>query len=156
MTTRAKVSGEWAGYVRARGVGLSRPAARERSERATDAGRLPASRRPVVARRYAVSGTALSRSVRVTRPTVPKILYRPSSQSRARLRRVGAPHRRPLSSDLARQTHWHLSGWTGQTRGRAVRTHIPQLTLDSVFSDHRGPIWELHPLYGQVGRLLRF
>jgi len=74
MTTRAKVSGEWAGYVRARGVGLSRPAARERSERATDAGRLPASRRPVVARRYAVSGTALSRSVRVTRPTVPKIL----------------------------------------------------------------------------------
>jgi len=31
---------------------------------------------------------------------------------RARLRRVGAPHRRPLSSDLARQTHWHLSGWT--------------------------------------------
>jgi hypothetical protein len=51
-----------------------------------------------------VSGTAPSRSVRVTRPTVPRILYRSRSQSRARLQRVGAPHRRPLSSDLARQT----------------------------------------------------
>ena len=38
---------------------------------------------------------------------------------RLRARRVGAAYRRPLSSDLARQTHWHLSGWTGQTCGRA-------------------------------------
>jgi hypothetical protein len=34
------LSGEWRGSVRARGVGLPRPAARERSGRATDAGRL--------------------------------------------------------------------------------------------------------------------
>ena len=44
-----------------------------------------------------------------------RFFYRSRSQSRARPRRVGAPHRRPLSSDLARQTHWHLSGWTEQT-----------------------------------------
>jgi hypothetical protein len=34
-------SGNDGGLLRARGVGLSRPAARERSGRATDAGRLP-------------------------------------------------------------------------------------------------------------------
>ena len=50
-----------------------------------------------------------------------RLFCRSRSQSRARLRRVGASHRRPLSSDLARQTHWHLSGWTGQSRGRKVR-----------------------------------
>ena len=36
-----------------------------------------------------------------------RFLYRSRSQSRALLRRV--PTGRPLSSDLARQTHWHLS-----------------------------------------------
>jgi hypothetical protein len=48
-----------------------------------------------------------------------RFFYRSRSQSRARLRRVGAPHRGPLSSDLSRQTHWHLSGWTEEAGGRA-------------------------------------
>jgi hypothetical protein len=39
MTTRSSV-GNGGGLFRAWGVGLSRPAARERSGRATDAGRL--------------------------------------------------------------------------------------------------------------------
>ena len=51
-----------------------RSAARERSGRATDAGRLARFPEYVVARRYAVSGTAVGRSVRVARPTVPRIL----------------------------------------------------------------------------------
>jgi hypothetical protein len=71
----------------------------------------------VVARRHAVSGTAPSGSVGWPIQRCRGFFYRSRSQSRARLRRVGASHRRPLSSDLARQTHWHLSGWTEQSRG---------------------------------------
>jgi len=70
------LSGEWAGSVRTLGVGWASPSraggAAGRGGRRRAA--VPASRRPMVARRYAVSGTASSRSVRVTRPTVPTIL----------------------------------------------------------------------------------
>ncbi len=31
-------------------------------------------------------------------------------------------NRATLDCALPRQTHWHLSGWTGQTRGRAERS----------------------------------
>src|SRR5689334_6628696 len=48
------------------------------------------------------------RSVRVTRPTVPPIVLPfKITVKGAPSGRVRAPHGRPLSSDLARQTHWH-------------------------------------------------
>ena len=80
----------------------------------------PRFRRPVVARRYAVSSTALTRSVRVTRPTVPtivlpgKVTVKGAPDGRVSDSRASAL---TLDCDLARQNHWHLSGWTGQTRG---------------------------------------
>jgi hypothetical protein len=60
--------------------------------------------------------------VRVARPAVPRILLPFKITVKGALRRVGAAHRRPLSSDLARQTHWHLSGWTGQSVDRFAVT----------------------------------
>jgi hypothetical protein len=57
---------------RRQGRALSRADAAGRGGRRRAA--VPASRGPVVARRYAVSGTVLSRSARVARPTVPTIL----------------------------------------------------------------------------------
>ena len=88
-------AGNDGGLFGARGVGLSRPAARERSRRATDAGRLARFPEYVVARRYAVSGTAVGRSVRVARPTVPPIVLP------FKITVKGAPAARPCS---ARQT----------------------------------------------------
>jgi hypothetical protein len=68
------LAGMAGGPFRARGVGLSRPAARSALGAPTTRGGWPRFPEYVVARRYAVSGTAPSRSVRVARPTVPTIL----------------------------------------------------------------------------------
>ncbi len=60
----------------------------------------------------------LAKSVRVTRPTVPTILSpcKDHSQGRSRWSRLRRrTNRAALDSDLPRQTHWHLSGWTGQS-----------------------------------------
>jgi hypothetical protein len=84
------LSGEWSGGLSAPGASAEpRPLARGRG-RAAAARRLP---------RFAEAGgcsplggspaPCVAESVRVARPTVPAI--------------------------LSRQTHWHLSGWTGQT-----------------------------------------
>jgi hypothetical protein len=77
----------------------------------------------VVARRHAVSDAAPGESVQVARPTVPKILLP------LKITVKGAPAARPsgqtLDSDLARQTHWHLSGWTGQSRTSGGRSRLP-------------------------------
>ena len=79
MSTRARASaGNGRLPVRARGVGLARPLSRGGA--AEDApptpGRCPRIRRPVVARRYAPSGTAVAHSarVRLARPTAPRIV----------------------------------------------------------------------------------
>ena len=82
---------------------------------------VPASRRPVVARRCASRRQRACRSVRVIRPMAPTIIspckgavwgapvgrVRDSRTNRAR------PRPRPYTA-----THWHLIGWTGQSRGR--------------------------------------
>jgi len=61
--------------------------------------------------------------MRMARPTVPPILLPfKITVKGAPSGRVGAAHRRPLSSDLARQTHWHLSGWTEQSEARCYDT----------------------------------
>jgi hypothetical protein len=70
------LSGEWRGRVHAGASAcrvLSRAGALPRTRRRAPGG-CPASRRPVVARRYASLRHRNSRSVRVTRPTVPTIV----------------------------------------------------------------------------------
>jgi hypothetical protein len=79
MSTRAWASaGNGRGPVRARGVGLARPLSRGGADEDAPPtpGRCPRIRRPVVARRYAPSGTAVAHCarVRLARPTAPGIV----------------------------------------------------------------------------------
>ena len=69
-----------------------------------------------------VANTRLARRVGArTRDEFERGLPQVGWFARLGMRRVGAPHRRPSSSDLARQTHWHLSGWTGVPVARLNR-----------------------------------
>jgi hypothetical protein len=82
--------------VRARGVDKSRALRAEALRRGRSTpGSSPRFPEYVVARRYAVSATALCRSVRVVRPTVPTILLP------LKITVKGAPAARPC---FARQT----------------------------------------------------
>jgi len=84
------------GLFRACGVDKSRALRAEALRRGwSTPGGWPRFPEYVVARRYAVSGTALSRSVRVARPTVPPIVLP------FKITVKGAPAARPCS---ARQT----------------------------------------------------
>ena len=117
MTTWTSAEND-GGLFRARGVGLSRPAARERSGRATDAGRMAPPRwvcgcSPLRGLRHR------ARSISAGDPSngAEDSFTAQRSQSRSYvLASLRALH---LDSDLPRQNHWHLSGWTGQSRGRA-------------------------------------
>src|SRR5689334_1216076 len=73
----------------------------------------------VAAYRYAVSGTALGRSVRVARPTVPRILLPFKITVKGALAARRCAHRRPLSSDLARKTHGTYQLGRGGLAGQA-------------------------------------
>jgi Family of unknown function (DUF6228) len=73
---------------------------------------------------YATSAVARSRSAQVARPTVPRILL-PSKitvKGARAARRCSAPQ--TLERDLARQTHWHLSGWTGKIAATKMRPNL--------------------------------
>src|SRR5215469_8396 len=125
MTTRARAS---AGN--GRGRSLPRASAKTAPSRvgtlpgaAADAGRLP----PLPAGRgwpavTQVFGTAVSRSVRDPSNgaddyfAVKDRRLGRSLRSRLRGAKPAPPRLRP-----PRQTHWHLSGWTGRCRGRARR-----------------------------------
>jgi hypothetical protein len=54
----------------------------------------------------------------------------------------GAPHRRPLSSDLARQTYWHLSGWTRQSRIREFGFRAASVKLSTAVRSNT-KIWRM-------------
>jgi hypothetical protein len=74
-----------------------------------------------------VFDTAHNQSVRVTRPTVPMIVsprnvtVKGAPAGRVATRLAQAPS---LDCALSRQNHWHLSGWTGKSRGRAASRAI--------------------------------
>lgn len=106
-------SGECRGLLRSRGVGFAVPLSRGGADGARRPTPVDCPRFPgyVVARRYAVSGTALSQSVRGPSNGAEESFTAQRSQSRSYvLATLRALH---LDSDLPRQTHWHLSGWTG-------------------------------------------
>jgi hypothetical protein len=93
-------AGNDGGLFRARGVGCRALPRRSALSAPPTPGGCPRFPEYVVARRYAVSGTALSRSVRVARPTVPPIVLP------FKITVKGAPAARPCS---ARQTLEQLS-----------------------------------------------
>jgi|KBSMisStaDraftv2_1062788.scaffolds.fasta_scaffold52708_3 hypothetical protein len=130
MTTRARVpAGNGGGLSAPGGVGKAAPLSGGSPAGAASRRRaaVPATAKPVVARRYAPSGTAVAHSarVRLARPTAPRIVLpvkitvkgAPSGRVAARWRK-----RHPLSSDLPRKDHRHLSGWT-EPSVDSVRTH---------------------------------
>src|SRR5690348_12159024 len=129
MTTRARVpAGNGGGLSAPGGVGKAAPLSASPAGAASRRrAAVPATAKPVVARRYAPSGTAVAHSarVRLARPTAPRIVLpvkitvkgAPSGRVAARWRK-----RHPLSSDLPRKDHRHLSGWT-EPSVDSVRTH---------------------------------
>ena len=101
-TTARTKKGSWSGYCPTPGRPCPAPSG------GSPAGRAAAARSgcPASAGRRSpplrcLDGRACKRGL--ARPPYLASSYRSRSQSKARLRRVGAPHRRPLSSDLARQ-----------------------------------------------------
>jgi hypothetical protein len=90
---RLVLGGEMAGVCSAPGASVCRALPRGSALGAPPTpGDWPRFPEYVVARRYAVSGTALSRSVQVTRPTVPTILLP------FKITVKGAPAARPCSA----------------------------------------------------------
>jgi hypothetical protein len=85
---------------------------RGRRHRATGLGRLSCTRLSVTARRYAVCGTAESRSVQMVRPTVQAIVPPCKIIGMGRTCLVRC-RRCTLEADLARRKQWHLSGEMG-------------------------------------------
>jgi hypothetical protein len=141
------LSGEWAGEGPRRGVGLPRPLSRggAAEDAAPSAGRL--SRFP-----QAGGCSPLRES---PAPRLPISAGDPSNGADDRIAAkchskgrsfVASPTRAQtalaLDCDLSQQNHWHLSGWTGQSRGRAARRAIVNRTpvLDLAFQLRRpGP-----------------
>jgi len=130
MTTRARVpAGNGGGLSAPGGVGKAAPLSGGSPAGAASRRRaaVPATAKPVVARRYAPSGTAVAHSarVRLARPTAPRIVLpvkitvkgAPSGRVAARWRK-----RHPLSSDLPRKDYRLLSGWT-EPSVDSVRPH---------------------------------